>query len=95
MCPYKRAKREDAIRPSQKEMSIKIGSWRDSFESLQGMCNDKANELIKSIELKDGEEMEVIFWTADLPAELIGISIISKNEAGLLTYSLVFSESTL
>ena len=52
MCPYKRAKREDAIRPSQKEMSIKIGSWRDSFESLQGMCNDKANELIKSIELK-------------------------------------------
>ena len=39
--------------------------------------------------------MEEIFWTADLPAELIGISIISKNEAGLLTYSLDFSESTL
>ena len=79
MCPYKRAKREDAIRPSQKEMSIKIGSWRDSFESLQGMCNDKANELIKSIELKDGEEMEVIFWTADFVNAKLDINSSPSN----------------
>lgn len=58
------------------------------------MCNDKSNELIKSIELKDGEELEVVFWTTDFP-ELIGVSTITKNESGLLTYSLDFSESTL
>lgn len=94
MSPYRRAKREDAIKPSKKELSVSIGSVDDSFESLQTMCNDKANELIKSVELENGEEMQVVFWTEDLP-ELIGIANITKNDAGLMTYSMDYSQTTL
>ena len=100
MSPYKRAEKEDAMqlcKPTRKEMSIKIGSCRDSFESLESMCNDKSNELIKTIDLEQGEEMVVSFWTNDANwfPELIGIAVITKNEAGLMTYSLDFSETTL
>ena len=49
------------MRSSKKEMSIGIGSVNDSFESLRRMCNDKSNELIKSLDLNAGEEMEVVF----------------------------------
>lgn len=94
MSPYRRAKREDEIRPSKKEMSIHIGSVNDSFESLQVMCNDKSNELLKSIELSVGEEMEVVFWTSYIP-ELIGVSKFIKNDSGLLTFSLDYSLTTL
>ncbi|MBD5245749.1 MAG: hypothetical protein HDS55_03255 [Barnesiella sp.] len=95
MSSYRRAKREDAIKPSKKEMSISLGSSRDSFEELQTMCNNKANELTKSVELNIGEEMNVVFWTTDLFAELIGVAKIEKNSSGMITYSLDFSESTL
>lgn len=46
-------------------MSIKLGSSDDSFEKLQTLCNDKSNELLKTIELETGEEMIVVFWTTD------------------------------
>lgn len=95
MSPYRRAKREDAISPPKKEMSIKLGSPDDSFEKLQTLCNDKANELLKNIELETGEEMIVVFWTTDIFAELIGVAKIGKNNSGMMTYSLDFSESTL
>lgn len=94
MSPYKRAKKEDAIKPLKKELSVRIGSVSDTFESLQGMCNDKANELIKSIELRNGEEMQVVFWTEDIP-ELIGTANITLNETGLMSYSMDYSLSTL
>ena len=94
MSPYKRAKREDVVKSEHKELSIHIGSVNDSFESLQAMCNDKSNELLKSIELSVGEEMEVVFWTSDFP-ELIGVSKFTKNESGLLTFSLDYSLTTL
>lgn len=94
MSPYRRAKREDAIKHSKKELSVHIGSVDDSFELLQAMCNDKANELIKSVELEKGEEMQVVFWTEDMP-ELIGTAIITKNGAGLMTYSMDYSLTTL
>ena len=94
MGSYRRTKKEDSIRPSKKEMSIGIGSVNDSFESLQRMCNDKSNELIKSIDLNAGEEMEVVFWTADIP-ELICVSKITKNKSGMLSYRLDFTLSTL
>lgn len=95
MSSYKRAKREDAIKAPKKEMSINLGSSRDNFEELQTMCNNKANELARSVELNIGEEMIVTFWTTDLFAELIGVAKIGKNSSGMITYSLDFSESTL
>lgn len=58
------------------------------------MCNDKANELIKTIELEPGEEMQVVFWTEDI-SELIGTAKITKNDVGLMTYSLDYSQTTL
>lgn len=94
MSAYHRAKREDAIKPSKKELSIHIGSVNDSRESLQVMCNDKANELIKTVQLEQGEKMQVFFWTKDIP-ELIGTANIIMNDGGLLTYSLNYSLSTL
>ena len=94
MSAYHRAKREDAIKPSKKELSINIGSVNDSFESLQAMCNDKANELIKTVHLEHGEEMQVVFWTKDIP-ELIGTANIIMKDGGLLTYSLDYSLTTL
>ena len=94
MSAYHRAKREDAVKPSKKELTVHIGSKNDSFESLQAMCKDKANDLINTVQLERGEEMQVIFWTEDNP-ELIGKANITSNDAGLLTYSLDFSISTL
>ena len=95
MSPYRRAKKEDAIKPPKKRMSISLGSFGDGSEKLQTMCNNKANELTKSVELNIGEEMIVEFWTTDLFAELIGVAKIEKNSSGMINYSLDFSESTL
>ncbi|MBD5280304.1 MAG: hypothetical protein HDS35_07155 [Bacteroides sp.] len=94
MSAYIRAKREDYKQSSKKEMSIRIGSVYDSFDTLKAMCNDKSNELVKAIELSEGEELEIVFWTEDIP-ELIGTSRIIKNDSGLQTYTLDFSLSTL
>ncbi len=93
MSSYRRAKREDFVKPSSKVLSINVGSVTDNFESLQSMCNDKSNELLNSIELNCGEEMSVEFWTEDIP-ELICISKFTKNEAGMLTYHIDYSSST-
>lgn len=91
---YKRPKKEEALKPSKTIMSINFGSVNDSIESLRSMCNDKSNELIKTIDLGHEKEMEVVFWTSDL-AEIIGSATITKDEGGQLSYSLDFSGSTL
>lgn len=94
MSPYRRGKRKDSQKPQKKELSVNIGSVRESFESLQALCNDKANEIIKSVDLEKGEEMQVVFWTEDYP-EVIGAARIVKTEGGLMTYSMDYSLSTL
>lgn len=94
MSKYHRAKREDYIKPQKQHMSISIGRVKDGYESLVTMCNDKSAELLKTIDLGDSEEMEVVFWTDDFP-ELIGISLFTKNEAGLLMFTFDASQSTL
>lgn len=94
MSPYHRAKREDAEKPEKKEMAVRLGNEDDSFESLVAMCNDKSNEIMKSVDLNDGEELEVQFWTNGIP-ELIGISTITKNEAGMLMFHFDDSLTTL
>ena len=94
MSRYTRAKREDAVKPSKRTMRFSIGNVWNSLKDLNIMCNDKANEVIKYVELGDGEEMEVAFTTEDFP-ELICIAKISKNEFGLPMYTLDYSQSTL
>lgn len=95
MSPYRRAKREDAIKPSEKNLSISIGSSKYSFDTLQTMCTDKANELIKTMKLENGEEATIVFWTKEGMPELIGVAKISKNDFGIMTYSMDFSQTTL
>lgn len=75
-------------------MSISLGCAADSFESLQAMCNDKANELIKSAELDNVKELKILFWTRDF-CEFIGIAYISRNDAEQMTYRLDFSAATV
>lgn len=58
------------------------------------MCNDKSIELMKTVELNNGEEITVVFWTKGMP-ELIGTSRIIKNESGEMAFYLDFSLSTL
>lgn len=94
MSKYHRAKRKDYIKPQKQHMSIGIGSVKDSHESLITMCKDKSVELLKTINLGDSEVMEVVFWTDDIP-ELIGHSLFTKNEAGLLMFTFDVSQSTL
>ncbi len=38
--------------------------------------------------------MQVVFWTEDIP-ELIGIANTTINDAGLMTYSMDYSLTTL
>lgn len=94
MCAYRRAKKDDAIKPSNYELSISLGSINDSFDSLKTMCNDKAYELKNSIEIEKGDNMRVVFWTEGIP-ELIGVADFFKNENGLIVYSLDYSLRTI
>lgn len=94
MSSYRRAKREDALSSPRQCLSIRVGSIGDSIEALYAMCNDKSVELIKSVELDNREDMQVVFWTEDIP-ELICVSRIIKSEAGFMAYSLDDSLSTL
>lgn len=94
MSSYRRAKREDYVQPEKRTLSFQIGSANSSVESLECMCKDKSQDIMKSIKLNNGEEIDVVFWTAG-DAELICVSKITKNEAGVLSYRLDFSESTL
>lgn len=95
MSSYHRLKREDAKESFKtKKMSIKIGNVTDSIESLKIMCNDKSVELLKSIELKNGEELEVEFWTKKIP-EIIGVAKFTKDESDQISFSIDYSQSTL
>ena len=94
MSPYNRAKKEDYIEPTRQVMQVRVGSPYDDFETLEEKCNNKSNELLKIVSLKEGEEIEVEFWTSGCP-ELICVSKISKSETGFVSYHLDFSESTL
>ena len=94
MCAYRRAKKEDAIKSLLHELSISLGSVNDSFDSLKAMCSEKANELKDSIELEEGDTLQVVFWTGDIP-ELIGVADFIKNKNGLIVYSIDYSLRTI
>ena len=90
---YHRAKKEVMTKPSKKQMPIAIGNKNDSYDTLKSMYHDKSVELLESIELNDGKEMEVFFWTEDIP-ELIGVSKFTKHQESL-SYSFDDTLSTV
>lgn len=91
---YHRPKRDDAKSILKKVISIHIDSKNESVESLQSKCNDKSIELLKSIELNDEEEMEVVFWATDIP-EIIGTATFRKSSKGKVFYNIDYTASTL
>lgn len=73
--------------------NITCGKVSQTFEKLQQVVKNKAEELSASIDLAEGEKKEFAFWTADFP-ELIGVGKFSKVD-GIITYELDYSETTL
>lgn len=95
MSKYHRPKREEVKKSPKCSITIELGSSTDGLQVLKPMCNDTINHLAKTLDLKDGEEQEVVLWTSFGIPELIGIATISKNNDGLITYSIDYSQSTL
>lgn len=76
-------------------LSISLGSVDDSFDYLKQLCNDKSVELLKTIEVNEDNKIDVVFWTEDVPFELICVSHFIKDGKGNISFRLDFSESTL
>lgn len=78
----------------QEEIKVRCGKESDSLETLMELCNNKAEELKKTIDLQEQDEVTVSFWTEDFP-ELICVGTFRKIESGEIVYDLDDSESTL
>ncbi len=74
------------------EKQIKVGKVSDSMETLKKLCNVKAEQMAKSMNITN--KMEVTFWTGDIP-ELICVGKFKKDADGKVTYNLDFSQATL
>lgn len=95
---YKRAKKpsEKANKTKNKShnLSFHFGKESDGFEILMQECNDKSVDLLKSIEVREGETVDVAFWTDEPFSELICVSHFIKDTNGNISFSLDPSEST-
>ena len=76
------------------EKQIEVGNVSDNIETLEKLCNEKAEQMAKTMTVNDGETQEITFWTGDLP-ELICVGKFVKGSDGKTTYELDFSQSTL
>ncbi len=76
------------------ELSVHCGKVTDSMENLEKQCKEEAGKLLASLNIPDGGEVSVPFWTSDFP-ELICVGRFRKDEKGTIAYDLDFSESTL
>lgn len=94
---YHRAKKEDSKKGMVLPMYVCLGSYKDSFDDLQVMCNNKCIELTKTLDLELNEDKHVSFWTADpnLPPELIGTADFTKDLHGNISFRLDYSRRTL
>lgn len=80
----------------QNEIVVRCGKNTDSMETLEKICKQEAEKLVKTIELAEGDAVSVPFWTLGpgFP-ELIGVGVFNRDESGSIAYELDFSESTL
>ena len=74
------------------ERQITVGKVSDNMETLEKLCNEKAGQMSKTMNITS--ETEITFWTGDIP-ELICIGIFKKDADGKVSYNLDFSQSTL
>lgn len=81
---------------NDKEYSVRCGKSTDDFSSLVRTCKNKAEELLRTMEIpSDGSVVSVPFWTSDFPAELIGVGVFRKDANGTIFYEFDTSETTL
>lgn len=92
MGSYRRKKRTDCSNDKKKKMTIGFESAYDSFESLKKECTNILNGLLYSVELNDGEELEIGFLYF---VELIGIAKVRKSGIGEPEYAIDFNCTTL
>ena len=74
------------------DQNIHVGKVSDSMEKLTKLCNEKVEQMAKTMNIE--KDVEIPFWTADFP-ELICVATFSKGKDGNITYKLDFSKSTL
>ncbi|MEY8687735.1 hypothetical protein AB9N12_16975 [Bacteroides sp. AN502(2024)] len=79
----------------QNELSVHCGKKTDSMENLAKQCEEEAEKLLDSLNIPDGGEVSVPFWTSDFFSEFICRGRFRKDEKGTIAYDLDFSESTL
>lgn len=75
-------------------MKIRCGRVTDSMETLESLCREEAEKLLATLDVPEGRQVEVPFWTKDFP-ELIAVGKFSCDKYGKVIYELDFSESTL
>lgn len=76
------------------ELKIRCGRVTDSMETLESLCREEAEKLLATLDVPEGRQVEVPFWTKDFP-ELIAVGKFSCDKYGKVIYELDFSESTL
>lgn len=74
--------------------AIHCGNTTDDFEKLKHLCKFEAEKLTANIVFSEEDIVKIPFWTNDIP-ELICIGHFYKNEKGVVTFDLDFSQTTL
>ena len=78
----------------EKEMTVHCGKVTDSMEMLESLCREEAEKLLATLDVPEGRQVEVPFWTKDFP-ELIAVGKFSRDKSGKVIYELDFSQSTI
>ena len=96
--------RVDLVPEKEEEITFTFhcGKNTDNFEDLEKMCRQLADKLvdvldaieIKGVPEKMKVEPEIVFWTSDLPAELICVGTFFYED-GKNKYKLDFEQTTL
>ena len=63
-------------------------------EESEEICREEAEKLLATLDVPEGRQVEVPFWTKDFP-ELIAVGKFSRDKSGKVIYELDFSQSTL
>lgn len=94
--------RVDLVPEEDVTFTFHCGKNSDSFEDLKKQCGQLADKLVDVLDAIDIEGVpvymkvkhEIVFWTSDIPAELIGVGTFFYEE-GKNKYKLDFSQTTL
>ena len=78
----------------EKKTAINCGFSTDGLKILKQLCEVEAEKYLEKIDFSKNDTVLIPFWTTDIP-ELICVGKFYKNEEGVATYTLDFSQTTL